>query len=127
MSRLILPVEKHEHARPCQPCGGTGVTGEHYEMPAGEHILLVEVICPACDGCGNGDPDHPGCKVEWHADPDGYVDADDESEPACWSCGSGRGWNVVQGFRGEGDDVEMILTRVPCGCSESRLVEAGDD
>ncbi len=80
MTRFILPIEKHEHARPCQPCKGTGVTGERYEMPAGEHILLVEVICPACDGCGNGDPDHPGCKVEWHADPDGYVNADDESD-----------------------------------------------
>lgn len=139
MTRFILPVEKHEHARPCQPCGGTGVTGERYEMPAGEHILLAEVICPACDGCGNGDPGHAGCKPEWHAEadddglyPDYPDDEDEEGEegdgaPACWSCGSGRGWNAVQGFRGEGEDVEMLLTRVPCGCSESRLVEAGDD
>lgn len=131
MSQLILPLEKREHAQPCQPCEGAGVTGERYEMPAGEHVLLVEVFCPACGGCGNGDPRHAGCKPEWHADSgddeeSGFPDGDDpdgSSSPACYSCGSGRGWNAVQGFRGEGSDVEMVLTRVPCGCSEGRLVE----
>jgi hypothetical protein len=130
VSRLMLPVERHEHARACQPCEGGGVTGERYEMTTGPHVLLLEVICPACGGCGNGDPRHPGCKPEWHAYPedDGWdtEDGGDEDDPACWSCGSGRGWNVAQGFSGEGDGVEMVLTRVPCGCSESRLVEAGD-
>jgi hypothetical protein len=126
---LMLPVDKHEHARVCPDCQGAGVTGERYEMEAGPHILLLEVICPACDGCGNGDPDHAGCRPEWHADSeeDAFTEEElggDGSGPACWSCGSGRGWNAVQGFAGEGDDALVVITRVPCGCSESRLVEA---
>ena len=129
MSRLLLPVEKHEHSRRCQPCEGTGVTGERYEMPAGENVLVLEVICGVCGGCGNGDPDHAGCKPDWHAYP--YADGsepleDDEEGAPCFSCGSGRGWYPVEGFRGEGDDMEMVITRVPCGCSESRLLEAED-
>lgn len=128
MSVLILPVEKHDHARPCQPCEGTGITGERYEMPAGPHTLLAEVFCPSCGGCGNGDPEHAGCRPEWHAYPEDIYGAEvldeDEYEQVCWSCGSGRGWNPVQGFIGEGDDMQMLITRVPCGCSEDRLVEA---
>jgi hypothetical protein len=39
--------------------------------------------------------------------------------PVCPSCHD-RGWNAVQGFQGEGDDAELIYTRTPCGCTESR-------
>jgi len=129
MSLLMLPVEEHEHARRCAACAGSGVTGERYEMPAGPHRLMIEVICPKCGGCGNGDPGHAGCRPEWHGYPEDSEGArafDDDNDPACWSCGSGRGWNAVQGFTGEGDDMEMVISRVPCGCSESRLVEVPD-
>jgi hypothetical protein len=140
---LILPLEEHQHANPCPACEGQGVTGERYEMPAGDQVLLIEVICPDCEGCGNGDPGHAGCKPDWHAypedhgGPDPFGDELDEdgtdaevadediarTEPVCYSCHTGRGWNAVQAFRGEGDETEMVVSRVPCGCSAGRLTE----
>lgn len=136
-TRLMLPLEVREHARPCPACQGSGVTGERYTMPAGQYTLALDVLCPSCGGCGNGDANHPGCEASWHAsnEPDDYdpYDPDDEDEDspdtgaaACFSCQSGRGWWPMQGFAGEGDDTVMYLLRVPCGCSQDRLVEAAD-
>jgi hypothetical protein len=133
----VLPLPAHPpYPHPCGPCNGAGVTGERYEMPPGTPggpILLVDVICPSCDGCGNGDPAHAGCPRDAHAYPD-EVDPypvaydDDEPEAGCPSCGSGRGWNPVQGFTGGSGPYETAgyVLRVPCGCSESRLVLADD-
>lgn len=132
-ARLMLSLEAHQHALPCPACQGSGVTGARYEMPSGPYVLVVDVICPACGGCGNGGFGHPGCKPEWHAggdddeDPWGPVDdGSDEDGPACYSCGSGRGWWPAQGFTGEGDDAVMHILRMPCGCSQGRLVEVPD-
>jgi hypothetical protein len=129
---MMLPVERHEHARPCRACGGAGVTGDRYTMPVTPpKVLLFEVICPDCGGCGNGDPAHAGCQPDWHAypgDQDDLLDdlLDDEDLDGlgerCPSCGTGRGWYPIQGFTGEGDDVEMHVLRGLCGCSEPRLV-----
>jgi hypothetical protein len=118
----MLPAEIHEHQHPCPACQGSGLTGERYTMPAGDYVLVIDVLCLACGGCGKGDPDHADCEAGWHADPDD--EHDEPGEPACWSCGSGRGWYPVQGFTGEGDDMKMRVLRMPCGCSESRLVPA---
>lgn len=156
--RMMLPLEEHAHARPCPACQGRGVTGARYEMPTGaaadlqapKMVLLLEVFCPACGGCGNGDPEHAGCKAAWHPDPDdaglfgegdpdnvglgedddfdldGLADDhDDDCGPACYSCASGRGWYPIQGFTGEGDSTEMYTLRGLCGCSTDRLVPEG--
>jgi len=136
---MMLPVEERNHDLSCPACQGRGVTGVQYQMKpgGGDVVLLVDVICPECGGCGNGHPEHPGCRDEWHAeDPDadepGYDDSEDPDDecdggPACWSCRSGRGWNTVLGFAGEGPDTVMYLLRMPCGCAESRMVEAAED
>jgi ribosomal protein S27AE len=129
-TRMILPLEERNHATPCRACRGLGVTGQRYEMQTdSDVVLLLEVFCPACGGCGNGDPEHGGCKATWHAEPDDgdafdYDDLDDEDfddadGPPCPSCGSGRGWFPIQGF----DDAEVYTLRGLCGCSTPRLVE----
>jgi hypothetical protein len=136
----VLPIPEHPlYPHPCAACDGLGVTGDRYEMPTtpGAPILLVDVICPECGGCGNGDPEHADCPPEAHAYPEDYsnstgeYDDDDQGDdggPGCYSCGSGRGWNAVQGIgTSEGGDAEgLAVLRVPCGCSEGRLV-LGDD
>ncbi len=136
MTALMLPLEQHNHTTPCPACGGRGVTGERYKMGVTGHVLLLEVFCPSCGGCGNGDPEHAGCKPEWHPcpDDDGLYECPDDNwngpddDPyagdVCPSCGTGRGWYPVQGFTGEGDDAKMHVLRGLCGCSESRLVPA---
>lgn len=138
--RMMLPVQEHTHDRPCPACHGHGVTGRRYEMPTGaaadlqapDVVLLLEVFCPACGGCGNGDPEHAGCEAAWHPDPgdDDQFDDDDpdddlgDGESACWSCGSGRGWFPIQGFT-EGPDTEMYTLRGICSCATDRLVPEG--
>lgn len=118
-----LPIDPHPaYVRVCAQCEGRGVTGDRYEMPTDTGpILLVDVICDACTGCGNGDPAHMECAPDAHAYPDDDFDDDDQRDDGaeCLSCGSGRGWNAVQAFP---DADTMVVLRVPCGCSESRLV-----
>jgi hypothetical protein len=150
----VLPIPPHApYPQTCATCGGRGVTGDRFEMPTTETTptLLVDVICPDCLGCGNGDPDHAACPADAHAYPEEYagpececnggppcdcpdcdhldcVYRDDEEAQSCPSCGSGRGWNAVHGV-GTSEDGEpegLAILRVPCGCSESRLV-IGDD
>lgn len=120
------------HQGTCDLCGGLGVTGERYEMPGdpGRPVLLLEVICPACHGCGSGDPEHADCDPRAHDYPEEFgADQDDDDdpsgEPPCPSCG-GRTWNAWQGFSGAGDSAEMAVLRVPCGCSEPLLVTGPD-
>jgi hypothetical protein len=136
----VLPIPEHPpYLRPCRACDGRGVTGDRYEMAGadGAPILLVDVICPECGGCGNGDPEHADCPPDAHAYPDDYTnstgeydddDQGDDGAPVCYSCGSGRGWNAVQGVgtSDDGDAEGLAVLRVPCGCSEGRLV-LGDD
>jgi hypothetical protein len=129
----VLPLPARlPYPYPCAACNGAGVTGERYELPPGSPgapVLLVDVICPACGGCGNGDPAHAICPRDAHAYPDELwpePDDDDQADAAssCPSCGSGRGWNPVQGFS---DDAEALtVLRVPCGCATARLVIADD-
>jgi hypothetical protein len=131
----VLPVPEHvPYPQPCRGCGGRGITGDRYEMPTDNGpTLLLEVICPQCGGCGNGDPEHADCPADAHADPDEYRGSDDDwdeddSGPRCYSCGSGRGWNAVQGIgtSDDGDPDSLALLRVPCGCSQDRLVIGAD-
>jgi hypothetical protein len=98
-------------------------------------VLLVDVFCSQCGGCGNGDPAHRGCKPSAHVDYEGF-DQDDEDDqdddaqdygPACPSC-NGRLWNAVTGFNGvSGYAVEGVtVLRVPCGCASPRMVTGPD-
>lgn len=133
----VLPVTEPAWTGPgpCQGCGGLGVTGERYQMPGTDPVLLADVICPQCGGCGNGDPEHRYCKPIAHvadsADDLGAWGEDDDGpgqEPACPSC-YGRRWNAVTGFTAGGavgEDEELAVLRVPCGCA-APLLETGPD
>lgn len=94
-------------AVPCPTCQGYGITGDRYGMEVDAGTLLIDVFCPSCMGCGNGDPEHHDCEPRAHADydpgaeyadygDDGAYD-DDEQPSTCPSC-QGRGWNAVQSF-----------------------------
>jgi hypothetical protein len=103
---------------PCPACRGAGVTGGRYELHADGPVLLVEVVCPGCGGCGSADGDGRGC-----AGPHAWDDAPD-TEPdgdPCPSC-QGREWDPVQGFAGvdPGGDADPVTLRVPCGCTTAR-------
>jgi hypothetical protein len=103
---------------PCGRCGGKGVTGERYEMTTDGPTLLVDVFCPDCGGCGNGDPEHRSCTPALHAwgDDDGWDEDEDPDVERCRSCDD-RGWNAVDGF----NDDEVVTVRVPCGCQTDRI------
>jgi hypothetical protein len=52
---------------------------------------------------------------------DEFFDTFDSDRPAaCPSC-QGREWNAVTEFEGEGDDTELTILRVPCGCTTGRI------
>lgn len=106
---------------PCPDCDGAGVTGDRYEMATGGPVLLVDVFCPGCGGCGSADRDHLDCTTPHAWDDEPEADTDDEG--ACPSC-QGREWNPVQGFPGfdPGTDDEPPVLRVPCGCTTGRAV-----
>jgi hypothetical protein len=98
-------------ADPCDGCLGLGVTGDSFTRPVGaDRMLLLDVVCPGCDGCGAAS--HEGCAPGVHALED-VVDRD-----GCHLCG-GRGWSAVPGWSANPDG-ETVLMRVPCACQESR-------
>lgn len=108
----------------CAGCAGAGVLAEQMQMPTGSgRVLLVDVFCAVCGGCGSADPAHTACPPAahaWHDDEDDDPDDDelpDGEEDRCPSC-SGRGWFPVQGFTDAGD--QMVMLRVPCGCTTDR-------
>jgi hypothetical protein len=115
----------------CQTCEGLGVTSEQYQMQTDPDrpVLLVDVFCPDCDGCGSADPEHRSCDPAAHAslEPEDYLDEDDEDDEdddeRCPSC-QGRQWVAVQGFggtdTGNDEDVTKCYLRVPCGCTAER-------
>jgi hypothetical protein len=96
---------------PCPACQGAGVTGDRYELPTNGPVLLVQVFCHACGGCGSADPDHLSCAGPhaWDTEPD---------SDSCPSC-QGREWNPVQAFPlvDPGTDADPVTLRVPCGCT----------
>jgi hypothetical protein len=115
----------------CQACEGLGVTGQQYRMPTGQdRVLLLDVFCPTCGGCGSAD--HTGCSgihpARLDEDPLGPWDEEDldddglDEEARCPSC-QGREWNPIQGFPPEGEqqgDGEVVVLRAPCGCTTPR-------
>jgi hypothetical protein len=102
----------------CPACQGSGVTGDHYHLHTDGPVLLVDVFCPACGGCGSADGDHLDC-----AGPHAWDDAPDKQPDGdrCPSC-QGREWYAVQGFPGRnlGADADPVTLRVPCGCTTAR-------
>ncbi|KLL11561.1 hypothetical protein [Protofrankia coriariae] len=104
---------------PCPSCKGKGVTDLRYEWTTERAVLMVDVLCDDCTGCGSAD--HQGCDTARHAeqDQDDYPDDDTNEEPGCPSC-DGRGWHPLQGFTED----TMLTLRMPCGCTEEQLVPA---
>ncbi len=130
MTRWILPpLAPYQGPACCPLCAGARVTGDRYEFdPAGSgEVLLCDVICPGCDGCGRAD--HDGCAprehVGWPND-DQWIDLDDEDDAdqddECPSC-HGRTWWACQGFT----DTDVYHLRVACGCAKPLLIEADHD
>lgn len=98
-----------EGAAACPDCKGRGVSGAFYahayDQPTehGATALLLDLVCPACRGCGHAD--HDACEPGVHAgdDPDDeheYLDQHfgdpDTGESPCYSCG-GRRFTYTQG------------------------------
>jgi hypothetical protein len=111
-------------ARPCDECDGSGLDGRTFaqESDSGRPPLLVEVVCSKCEGCGRAEHLEDGCGHP-HTDPDmddGLYDEDEEAP--CCSC-AGREFNYVQAVLAdeEGEPVEVIYLRMPCGCTADRM------
>lgn len=106
----------------CPFCAGTGLTDDQYEqaVPGGDTVIVVDTLCPACEGCGRFE--HDECRADQHAQWEGPDEDDWEAFEAagvdpCPSC-RGRQWNAVQGF----DDEQVVYLRMPCGCAEPLMV-----
>lgn len=123
MATFYVPFADPTPATPCTACKGKGITGTQYSMPLDDNVMLVDVICESCGGCGSAV--HDDCPPGTHAllDGDDYLDEREDApddERACWSCG-GRGWWVLQGFPPEAAaEDQIVLLRAPCGCTEGR-------
>jgi hypothetical protein len=137
----LPPPEPYTGPDPCPACGGDGVTGQRYEFDpsprADTPVLVVDVFCPACLGCGQAG--HATCQPDQHADSyrddfDRDEDYDDEDDyhhdtdnnapvSVCPSC-RGRRWWCCQGFGGDPVGEVMHELRVACGCATELLVNA---
>jgi hypothetical protein len=116
-------------ASPCDSCQGSGLDaeGRTFAQPSdgGRPPLLIEVVCSVCEGCGRAEHDPEGCGHP-HTDPDmddGLYEEDDyDEEPPCLSC-AGREFNYMQGMLSDdqGEPVEVIYLRLPCGCTADRM------
>lgn len=132
--QVCLPLpEPYTGPDPCPACHGVGFTGVRYtfdseEPQATTPVLLVDVFCPTCAGCGQAE--HVSCLIDQHAD--SYRDvlnwdnADDEDDDGsvCPSC-QGRRWWCCQGFGGDPVGEVLHELRVACGCATELLVSAG--
>ncbi|MFI6881118.1 hypothetical protein ACIBL6_47510 [Streptomyces sp. NPDC050400] len=103
-----LPAPDLGDSEPCPHCHGRAVTGEFYAhaypqpTPQGATALLLDLVCPACRGCGLAE--HDTCTPGVHADDDPHDEADylrdqyddpDSEDAPCPSCG-GRRFNYTQ-------------------------------
>ncbi|MDV6291330.1 hypothetical protein R2F25_38615 [Streptomyces sp. UP1A-1] len=80
-------------------------------------------MCSKCEGCGRAEHLDDGCGLP-HTDPDmddGLYD-DEAEEAPCYSC-AGWEFNYLQAVVSdeEGEPVEAIHLRVPCGCTADRM------
>ncbi|MET8270746.1 hypothetical protein [Streptomyces sp. NPDC005096] len=127
-----FPLPQLGDARPCGDCLGSGLDGRNFAQQSDGSMppLLVEVICSTCFGCGRAEHDEEnGCGIP-HAegDEDLVDEPDDWDEPECYSC-AGREFNYLQGSTkdDQGEPVEVVYIRVPCGCTADRMrVITGD-
>lgn len=129
-----FPLPQLGDARPCGDCEGSGLDGATFAQQSDGDMppLLVEVVCSTCLGCGRAEHDEEnGCGI-LHAegDEDLVDDFDDWDMPegTCYSC-AGREFNYVQGFTkdDQGEPVEVVYVRTPCGCTADRMrVITGD-
>lgn len=123
--RMRLPApEPYTGAGRCPACHGRKLTGARYEMPTSEGgpVIVVDEICPACDGCGRAV--HDGCEPREHGEWEYDAEDDDHDDgpplgEVCLSC-HGRHWWACTGF----DQMRVHLLRVPCGCAEKLMVDA---
>lgn len=119
---FYIPFEMTTSTEPlCSRCDGSGVSGEHYGYEIPDGVMLVDVFCSECGGCGASE--HTACTASLHdaligAEPE-WFDSDPEEPRPCPSC-SGREWNALQAVRGEGDEMETVILRMPCGCVQER-------
>ncbi|NJP33712.1 hypothetical protein [Micromonospora thermarum] len=124
---LHLPAPApYEGPERCRACAGARITGMQVTwLPEQQapRVLVVDVLCPVCDGCGRAT--HDGCRPDEHADQDAWRDSmddgeDDHDEPRCYSC-HGLRWHPVLAWANGGAD--MFTLRMPCGCATDLLEE----
>ncbi|MEV7264000.1 hypothetical protein AB0N38_10655 [Micromonospora aurantiaca] len=118
--RLPAP-ERYDGPDPCRRCAGARVLdGRTAQMSTDAAVLVVDVICPDCDGCGRAT--HDGCREDEHGtwDHDYYPDDDTPAGEVnrCPFC-AGRRWIGVLAW---GAHTTYTL-RMPCGCATDLLVE----
>lgn len=123
--RVMLPgPAPYQGPDRCPSCVGAKLTGARYVFDpsagASEQVLLADVFCPNCGGCGRAT--HDSCEPKDHADWDpADLDEEDYYETACPSC-YGRRWWVCQAF----NQTTVYNMRVACGCATDLLIPADD-
>ncbi|MGV9509345.1 hypothetical protein ACWDQZ_27470 [Streptomyces tendae] len=125
---IDLPAPELGDARPCDDCGGNGLTGETFALgvndDSGTPPLLVEVVCPSCLGCGRAEHDEErGCGFLHAEDDEGLLDDwdDEQDEEPCYSC-HGHLFYYLPGITKDdnGEPEQVVYLRHPCGCTEDR-------
>lgn len=120
--RLRLPCPPYEGPDRCSACAGARVTGAVFSAAASSPRLLVDALCPVCDGCGRAT--HDGCRDDEHGQWDRDDHPDDDhlggERDGCPFCGRRRWFPVLGWTEGGG---QMHTLRVPCGCATDLLEE----
>lgn len=131
MTMMYLPApEPYTGPDWCRTCQGKGITGQQVDYSTQDACIAVDVICGSCGGCGHDDT-HEGCTDDQHGDLYEWTPDENDETEVCQSC-NGRGWWAAEGYpdpvRDESGQLLMtfedrvVYLRMPCGCSESKMV-----